>query len=286
MWNADLRRLEHLASGGESSAMKKFVVLACGLVAWQLSGLHTLGQANGTRLSIQSLPNRRVSLSWTNDGSQLVLQQAASLKAPIPWQSSPNSPLLANNQFSITLDATGRERYFRLASAAATLTRISSTSPTDREQGVSVNRETIFYFSQPLATNATITTSQLFARLDQRTILARVELSSDRRKVTLFYLEPIPGSSRLSVTLDATGLKDEFGQDVDADHDGQPGGVKTIQFDTYSTTPVPGTTIIGHVYASERVSDGKGGLTNKPLERVTITVDGACLLYTSDAADE
>src|SRR5262249_9094739 len=66
-----------------------------------------------------------------------------------------------------------------------------------------------------------------------------------------------------------------FGQEVDADGDGQPGGTRIIQFDTYSNTPVPGTAIIGRVYASERVADGKGGLTNKPLERVTITVDGA-----------
>jgi hypothetical protein len=101
----------------------------------------------------------------------------------------------------------------------------------------------------------------------------------------LFYLEPIPGSARLSVTLDGTGLKDELGQDVDADGDGQPGGVKTIHFDTYSTTPVPGTAVTGHVYASARVPDGKGGLTNKPLERVTITVDGAeeTLRATTDA---
>jgi hypothetical protein len=240
--------------------MKKFVVLACGLVAWKLSGLHTLAQTNGTRLSIQSLPNRRVSLSWTNDGSQLVLQQADSLKGPIPWL-SPNSPLLQSNQFSITLDATRRERYFRLASAAATLTRISSTSPTDREQGVSVNRETIFYFSQALATNATITTSQLFARLDQRTILARVELSSDRRKATLFYLEPIPGSARLSVTLDATGLKDEFGQDVDADRDGQPGGVKTIQFDS-STTPVQAQRSWPRLRQRTRIRQRAGSPTN------------------------
>jgi hypothetical protein len=263
--------------------MKVFVVRACAGALSAIVGLCTLAQTASTHLSISSAPGGQVRVSWPNDGSQLGLQSAQSLTPPISWQANPNTPLLLSNLFLVHIAPSGREQYFRLAGAA--LTTVASTSPLNREQGVSVNRETIFYFSQPLGAGTLITPDQFFARLDQRKILTRIELSSDRRKATLFYLEPIPGSARLTVTFNATGIKDQFAQEVDADGDGQPGGAKIIQFDTYSNTPVPGTAIIGHVYASDRVSDGQGGLTNKPLERVIITVDGAeeTLRATTDA---
>jgi hypothetical protein len=246
------------------------------LTGWVVVGLATSAAGQTVRLAIQPSPDQAAQLSWTNNGSQLKVQQSSSLTPPIAWRDNPNTPVLQSNQFSLNVAKIGPQQYFRLAAGTATpLTRISSTSPTDREEGVSVNRETIFYFSAPLADSALLTPGRFFARLDQRTILTRIELSSDRLKATLFYLEPIPGSARLTVTLDATGLKDAAGNEVDADGDGNPGGVETIQFDTYSNTAVPGTAIIGHVYASDQVPDGKGGFTNKPLAQVTLTVDGA-----------
>jgi hypothetical protein len=260
------------------TCIKLWAGFGCGLL-----GLEALAQAAGPRLAIETTPGQSVRVSWTNNSNQVLLQQANSLKPPVAWLNSPTSPVLQGNLFAADIVATGREQYFRLE--GPTVTQISSTSPLDREQGVSVNRETIFYFSQPLATSTAITADHFFARLGQRTILSRIELSSDHRKATLFYLEPIPGGARLTVTFDASGVKDQFGQEVDADGDGKPGGVRFIQFDTYSTTPVPGTAIIGHVFASERVPDGKGDFTNQPLERVTITVDGAeeTLRTTTDA---
>ena len=170
------------------------------------------------------------------------------------WQPIQQSPINQNNQFSISLSAAAGSRYFRLSQP---LTRIASTSPVDQEQGVSVNRETIVYFSRPLAPGSAINTSKFFAGFAGRKLLGRVELSSDRRKASLFYLEPVPGSTRVNVVFDSTGLKDESGNDVDADGDGVPGGIKLIQFDTYSTTAIPGTSVIGHIYASERVPDGR-----------------------------
>src|SRR5262249_33555841 len=154
---------------------------------------------------------KQLHLSWPNDGSQFILQKAGSLTPSILWQNSSNPPLLQSNVFLVDITVSGGEQYFRLATAA--LTKISSTSPVDREQGVSVNRETIFYFSEPLGPETTVTSDQFFARLDQRKMLSRVELSSDRRKATLFYLEPIPGSARLTVTFNAAGVKDQFGQE-------------------------------------------------------------------------
>src|SRR5437867_1450474 len=108
-----------------------FVILGCGLVL-----LRSRAQSTATRLSIESTANQQVRLSWPNDGGQLVLQRADSLQPPIVWQNSRNVPLIDNNRFSLTLDTSAREQYFRLTSTASatTLIRVSSTSPTDRER--------------------------------------------------------------------------------------------------------------------------------------------------------
>lgn len=154
-------------------------------------------------------------------------------------------------------------------------TVVSLTSPFQGEEGVSVNRETVFHFSRALAANTVLTRENFFAGAAGRKFLSRVELSSDRTKATLFYLEPIPGSLRISAVFDSTGIKDERGDLVDGDGDGRPGGMHVVQFDTYSTTAVANTAISGVVYASKPEPDGQGGLRNVPIPGVTITVDGA-----------
>jgi hypothetical protein len=161
-----------------------------------------------------------------------------------------------------------------------------TSSPADGEGGVSVTRETVVYFSKPLAPSALLNTTNLYATFGGRRILSRVELSSDHRKASLFYLEPLPAGARIRVWLDGTGVPDSRNFDLDADGDGQPGGVGTIDFETLSIAPVGITAVLGRVMASDPVADGRGGVTNRPLENVTITVDGAeeSLRTTTDAA--
>jgi hypothetical protein len=98
-----------------------------------------------------------------------------------------------------------------------------------------------------------------------------VEVSSDRKKVTLFYLEPLPSNARIEVALAPVGLKDLLGRIVDTDGDGVAGGTFITTFDTLTITPVAGTAISGRVFASE----GAVGGADTPLAGVTITVDGA-----------
>lgn len=155
-------------------------------------------------------------------------------------------------------------------------TIIAETSPAHGELGVSVTRETIIHFSAPLAADTIIGTDRLYAVLGGRRFLSRVELSGDRRRATLFYLEPLPGSSRITVFLDSAGLKDYLGSPVDPSGNGRPGSVHAIEFDTLSTSPLPDTAVIGRVFASELVPGPDTGTNavNKPLAGVTITVDG------------
>jgi hypothetical protein len=66
------------------------------------------------------------------------------------------------------------------------LTRLVETSPTRGENGVAVSRETIFRFSRPLAESTSLTANVAYAEAAGRRLLARSELSQDRKRVTLF----------------------------------------------------------------------------------------------------
>jgi hypothetical protein len=143
--------------------------------------------------------------------------------------------------------------------ATLPLATVRETSPASGESGVALTREFIVHFSMPLALSTVITThnpnnntaGNLYAEFGGRKLLTRVELSSDRRKATLFFLEPLPGSARVRVTFNSTGLTDLVGRPLDPEADGLPGGTATYLFDTSPLTPVTGTGIIGRVLASE-----------------------------------
>ncbi len=150
-------------------------------------------------------------------------------------------------------------------------------SPDNGESGVSVNRETILHFDRPLADTVALGTNQFYTTVGTRQILGHIEISKDRKSATMFYLEPLPAGSRVKVTFDGNAVLDNTGHGLDADHDGKPGGIAVIQFDTATITPVPVTAVIGNVYASELQpgSDTGTNAVNRPLQGVIITVDGA-----------
>ncbi len=152
-----------------------------------------------------------------------------------------------------------------------------TTSPTHGESGVAVTRETILRFSQPLAEGTVLTTENLFATAVGRRILSRVELSSDRRTATLFYLENLPASTRVQVTLLTDTVRDVLNQAPDADGDGQPGGTLALNFETISITPIENTSVIGRIFRSQLGSGlmAPDNVIETPLEGVTIEVIGA-----------
>ncbi|MEQ1750383.1 MAG: Ig-like domain-containing protein, partial [Prosthecobacter sp.] len=155
------------------------------------------------------------------------------------------------------------------------LASVREVSPATGEGDVAVTRETVVHFSMPLALSAALDTTQFYAQFGARKMLSRVEISSDRKKVTLFYLEPLPSNARVQVTLAPTALNDLVGRPVDLDGDGTAGGTYTTSFDTLSITPVAGTAISGRVFASEPGQGAGGATVDVPLAGVTITVDGA-----------
>lgn len=149
------------------------------------------------------------------------------------------------------------------------------SSPDQLETGVSVNRETVFHFSRALAADTVMGPQTLFAEAAGRRLLTRVELSTDRRKASLFYLEPTPGATRVRVTLLGDAVLDTGGRAVDADGDGRPGGVGILEFETFGNRALANTAVIGQVFASELTAGAGGQSVNRPLPGVIITVDGA-----------
>ena len=137
-----------------------------------------------------------------------------------------------------------------------------------------MTRETIFRFNGPL--NAGNDFEGAFSATFGATPLAfNAHLSKDRKSVTLFYADILPASARIVATLDGDSLQSDSGISIDADNDGLPGGLTTIQFDTLSLSVVPNTSVCGRVFASELVMmDGATTTVNRPLAGVKITVDG------------
>lgn len=236
-----------------------------------------LAQAEAPRLKVVSTPSG-ARIGWTNVAPGYLLEIATELVEPTAWSLVAVPAVDTVKETSLAIDFAGRARFYRLREAsAAALATVAGISPSDREPGVSVNREIVLDFSLPLAADTAVTTTNFFAGLNGRKFLSRVELSSDRRKASLFFLEPQPAGARVNVVFDGSGLRDVFGRPFDADGDGLAGGLKVFSYDTFSATPIVGTAVIGRVFASELTPGPDTGTNavNQPLGGVTITVDGA-----------
>ncbi len=153
------------------------------------------------------------------------------------------------------------------------VTSVVRTSPLAAERHVALTRETFVEFDAAIDP-ATVSSAALHATFGADDLTARLHVSADATRVTLFYAEPLPASARIRVTLAGSALLDAFGQAVDADGDGLPGGTTTFEFDTATVTPLAGTSAIGRVAASQPGETPEGAPIDVPLEGVTITVDG------------
>lgn len=249
--------------------MKAFI---CALMG--IAGLTVGGQTSPQLLFEQNGPQQSLRIFWASGVIGFGLEESKSLGPGAFWEGVTTTPSEQNGQFSVLINAAGGNRFFRLRSLD--LTGIADSSPLNGETGVAVTRETIVRFTRPLSKSTVLTGTNFYAGFGGRRLLTRIELSSDRTRGSLFYLEPMPGSTRVTVVFDGTGLYDESDRPLDMDGDGVPGGFATIQFDTLNLTGLTGTSVIGRVFASELMPGPDTGTNavNRPLEGVTITVDG------------
>ena len=214
------------------------------------------GAAESARLSIEPEVGQQVRLSWPDDGRDYVVERVSALDGVGGWAEWGVAPAIQGDRQVVLLVPGAAAEYYRLRELGPRLTRVALTSPADGEAGVSVLRETVIEFTRPLAEGTVLGVAELEAKLGERRLLSRSVLSADRRRATLFYLEPLPAGARIKVALRGDGLLDGEGVAVDADGDGVAGGTAVIEFDTMSTAAVPGTAVAGRVLASDPVAAG------------------------------
>jgi hypothetical protein len=258
------------------SRLARGVVVFCLFAASSLSAPSKLGDLNGDGvIDVFDLTRLREHIRKAN---------------PLPQNLTPFADLTGDG-FVNEDDATALINVIvgRDAAKSLPLASIRETSPFAGESSVALTREIILRFTMPLALDATLTTwdfntqtpGNFYAEGGGRKLLTRVELSGDRLKATLFFLEPVPASTRVTVTFNGTGINDLLSRFIDPEGDGNAGGVFTYTYDTAPITPVIGTGIIGHVYASEK---GPGG-NDVPLPGVLVRVVGSETLFTFTAVD-
>ena len=227
-------------------------------------------------LSVSEEETGDVRIAWPAALSGFVLESAPSLGTPPQWSVVAQTPGDEGEEQVVRLGPAGEQRFFRLRSVQMPLIRVSETSPANGAHDVSVTRDTVFRFSEPVAANSAIGPDTLVAVQGGRRLLSRAEMSAERDRISVFYLEDLAPGSRVEVTFNPAGLTDSLGRDVDADADGQPGGARTVFFDTFSAAPIAGTAVIGQVFASDPApGEQPGEFVNRPLAGVVITVDGA-----------
>ncbi len=231
-----------------------------------LMGLFSALAASGFQAELDV--QKRLVLRWTNSGP-VIVEFSPSLGATSSWKPVSGTPDAGGR--SLTLTPAESRQFYRLREGTP-LIRVVSSSPAAGEFNISVLREVILRFSEPLPASATLNSSRFFTAAEGRKLLGRVELAPDRASATLFPLEPIPGNA-IRVTLDGNALGAEPAR-IDFDGDSAPGGIFTMAYQTHDNLAAFQTAISGRVIAAERVRDAGGNLSDHPLAGVTITVDG------------
>jgi hypothetical protein len=131
-------------------------------------------------------------------------------------------------------------------------TGIREITPSNGEQLVSVTRETIVRFDEPVdPTTVTADALKLIA-LGQE-LSGRIIVSSTERFVTFFYDDPLPASTQVRVKVDGNRIMGRDGLPLDADGDNEPGGFATADFSTLPLTRIAETGLFGYVYDAANV---------------------------------
>lgn len=233
-------------------------------------------------LTVTRLEDGRLELRWAVSTESYALESGSALTELPNWQAAAESPTVENGFQVVRTQPAAGTRFYRLRQLSGPLLTVTTTSPTLGEATVSVTREVVFELSGALAAGTSLSLARVSAEAAGRPLLSRADLSADRRRATLFFLENLPPGTRITVTFDGTDLRDDLGRAVDLDGDGTAGGSFVLTYETANTARLAGTSISGRVLASEK---GAGGV-DVPLVGVTISVDGQEeTLRTTSAAD-
>ena len=224
------------------------------------------------RLRIEVMPEDKIELAWPVSGLEQELETSNDLAAD-SWSKVNDQIQFVENRYRLATDNDGTRRFYRVRQVIPPTSEISESSPPHGAGGVAVNRETVIQFNTPLSNSTFVTDDAVYAEFGGEMLATRTQLSTDRRTITLFFDDPLPNGAQITITINGELLEDIAGRKIDANSDGNPGGIGKLVFNTLSLATIPGTAVVGQVLASE-LGEENGQLINNPLQGVTITLDG------------
>jgi hypothetical protein len=112
------------------------------------------------------------------------------------------------------------------------------------EVGVTVRPKVTF--PRPIDVS-TLNSNNFFASFAGQKLPARIVPASNGTFAWLFFDPPMPNASQIEVTVDGSTIRTLVNTLLDADGDGEPGGVARANFSTVSVVPIPGTVLVGRL---------------------------------------
>ncbi len=125
---------------------------------------------------------------------------------------------------------------------------ISSFTPLNGANDVGATYRPQVFFSRPVNPSSLNANNFYATGPDGTKLAANIVPAGDGSFAWLFFANPMPGASQITVHLDGSTIQAAAdGVPLDADDDGTAGGTFTFQFSTVSLTPLIGTSLSGKV---------------------------------------
>ena len=158
---------------------------------------------------------------------------------------------------------------------------INEFTPADGEQDVSLIREAEARFDDHVDP-ATVTSDAFYLVANGEPVPATIRVSPTEMFASIFPTDPLPPSTEVRIVVDGDKIMGRDGLAIDANGDGQPGGLRTADFATLSLVRIPGTNVRGRVVDSYN-KDANGN--DIPVVGATIRVDAFAEANTTTDSD-
>jgi len=152
------------------------------------------------------------------------------------------------------------------------VTALRGISPGNGEEMVNVARPVVVNFAGEIDPS-TVSDESIQVMALSQPVAGRLVTSSTNEFVTFYPDSPLPASTEVRVSVNGDMLMDSNGNPVDANGDGEFGGMGTADFSTLPLTLIPNTAVTGRVFQSNAV-DGSATPIDVPIEGVTIFLEG------------
>ncbi|MEO0485521.1 MAG: Ig-like domain-containing protein, partial [Pseudomonadota bacterium] len=150
------------------------------------------------------------------------------------------------------------------------LTTVLGSSPNDGGERINLDRPIVIEFDRAVKEDS-ITSDSIKLMASGEQLAGRLDLSSNGKIATFFPDEVLPSSTNVRLLVDGDLVMGADGKQVDADGDGEAGGMYQADFATASLTRVANTNIEGFIFDANYTDDD--GL-DIPLEGVVVKVVG------------